>query len=393
MTDRTKNIKKIVLMNSQIEHSTHEIIDSCLAIATNAISPIVELAFLKGHNDCVRTLAEKYNKDIRFTTSDHHLPKFVTKLLYGPKKFCMALHEAYVFMKKGGRNNVTFLTYSNPFNMYLLNFISKITSWPLIFCVHAEAEIFSMSKEKNDGIRKRLGKRFYKHAKLGKHVSMMVLGDNVLSTLLQRMPESEHYKFTAWEHPYFETKERQSKTLSKEIKVGVIGFVRAEKARGFDNILEFAKQLESHPDISLALLGPIMQKEFLPLIPSNVDVKNPTGTLVERSVYEKWIEELDYIYCPYPDDAFQLTASGAILEAIISRRPIISHANAFTLYLRKKNGEFGLMIENENWQEVINQLHDPARYNRLIEDQNKLISNLAPENYVESLSKIIETVV
>ena len=102
------------------------------------------------------------------------------------------------------------------------------------------------------------------------------------------------------------------------------------------------------------------------------------------------IEELDYIYCPYPTGAFEMTASGALLEAIAQRRPIIMHNNEYTIHLRKLYGDFGIIIDDEDdrFESIKQTLKDEMQYAKHIAQQDRILEMISPENLSQDLERI-----
>lgn len=378
---------RALLINSTFANSEHEIIDSSLAIALSSIVKIVNVSFIKHRNERIKKLIKQhsdnnniiFNNQINFTF--YKLPLFA-------KEFITALQEVLLFLIRGGRDTVTFLTYENRYNIHFLNCISKITKYPLIICVHGEAENVSLPLTDNDSNWTKLTKRFYWKTKLGEHVRMMVLSENIKEELFKRLPQNQHYKFISWDHPYFEITANEGRPLTTPIQIGIIGSLTHRPERGFDNVVEFAKQLLGHSDIKLSLLSTI-ESSLLDRLPSNIEIKNPTHSFVDREIYDKWINELHYIYCPYPEGSFEMTASAALLDAITKNKPVIMHANGYAVYLRRKFGEFGLLLKNDNWQEIITLLTDINTYNILLNKQKKVVLSLTPESNIQPLQYII----
>jgi hypothetical protein len=135
-----------------------------------------------------------------------------------------------------------------------------------------------------------------------------------------------------------------------------------------------------------------VQKELVKDLPDSVKIMNPQSLFVPRKEYDKMINDLDYIYCPYPETAFKYTASGALLEAISKRKPIIMHNNNYGNYLRKKYGKFGVIVSTTNFYSIKEELKDMMKYTSLVKMQDSVLERLSPEAQSSKLEYICDNI-
>ena len=77
--------------------------------------------------------------------------------------------------------------------------------------------------------------------------------------------------------------------------------------------------------------------------------------VIPRDILEKRIEDLDFILYLYPITSYKIMASGAILDALSFKRPIIALRNDYFSYIFEKFGEFGYLFDS--LEDIINFLN------------------------------------
>ena len=376
-------------MNGTFSGSQHEMIDSSLIIAFALIAKDVEVFFQWKRCEIIRGLANqrlgenqiKYNRIF-------NLPDSVRVTF---RELIAAIQECWVFLIHADRNSLTCLTYINRFNCYALNFLSKITHKPLLIICHGEIRLISQDPCKNDINWVKMLRHFYRKTSIAEKTKLIVLGDHIRENLSPWIPKTKLDKFISFEHLYYPTTDTPIKPIHHPIRIGVIGFLKRDKERGFENVKKLANNLCGDSDFELRLLSSI-QKDLVMELPDSVKLMNPDSVFIPRGEYNKMIEELDYIYCPYPDTAFKYTASGALLEAISKRKPIIMHYNQYGDYLRNKYGDFGVIINGTDYDSLKRILKDEKKYMLYIQQQDSLLEKITPESLCMKLSDICDTI-
>ena len=381
--------KKVILLNGTFSGSQHEMIDSSFIIAFAIIADKVIVYFQPRRKEIIKSLVEQRIDKQNITYKNiFNLPDSVRVT---SREFIAAIQECWIFLTKADENTLTCLTYINRFNCYGLNLLSKITGRPLIIVCHGELKHANTTPYQGEINWVKMLRHFYKDVIIAPHTMLMVLGSNIKEKIGKYVSEEKAKKYISWEHPYFRTTSPTIHGLHHPIRIGVIGFLKRDKERGFDNVKKFAFALSHDSDFELRLLSSI-QEDLLQELPLTVRIINPDSRFIPRYEYNQMIEELDYIYCPYPTGAFEMTASGALLEAMAQRRPIIMHKNEYTIHLRQLYGDFGIVIDDEDngFERLKLILKDEKQYSEYIAQQDRILEMISPEKLSPYLVRICD---
>ena len=385
------NYKKVILLNGTFSGSQHEMIDSSIIIAFAMIAEKVVVYFQPRRKGIIKSLVEQRidKKNITYKTI-LNLPDSVRVTF---RELIAAIQECWIFLTKADKNTLTCLTYINRFNCYGLNFLSKITHKPLIIICHGEIRVACTQRHKDEINWVKMLRRFYGQTILAKNARLVVLGEYIKHNIGQYIPKENISKLLFFDHPYFSTSERMPHSLHTPIRIGVIGYLKRESERGFENVKKMAIAIADNDEFELRLLSSV-ERELVNELPDSVRLMNPDSVFIPRNEYNKMIEELDYIYCPYPTGAFKAIASGALLEAISKHKPIIMHKNEHAMYLRKKYGEFGIVMDDSEdaFVKIRPFLNDMEQYKHLQLMQDSLLTKLSPENLSDQLKQICDSI-
>lgn len=381
------NYKKVILLNGTFSGSQHEMIDSSIIIAFSIIAEKVVVYFQPKRKEIIKSLVEQRTDNQNITYKDIYNLSDSVRVTF--RELIAAIQECWIFLTKADKNTLTCLTYINRFNCYGLNFLSKITGRPLIIVCHGELKHINTTPHQGEINWVKMLRHFYKGVTIAPHGMLMVLGSNIKEITDKLVSKEKAKNYISWEHPYFRTTLPTIHELHHPIRIGVIGFLKREKERGFDNVKKLAFAISNDCEFELRLLSSI-QEDLLQELPNTVKIMNPESRFIPRYEYNQMIEELDYIYCPYPTGSFEMTASGALLEAMAQRRPIIMHNNEFTIHLRKLYGDFGIILDDEDkgFERIKQSLKDEKQYARYITQQDTILEKISPENLSNGLEKI-----
>jgi hypothetical protein len=124
-------------------------------------------------------------------------------------------------------------------------------------------------------------------------------------------------------------------------------------------------------------------------LPNTVKVYSKNNEYLPRDKYDRLIEELDYIFIPYSADSFKFAASGAVLEAIFKKKPVLMYSNHYFNYLDRKLGHFGYFLDKGafNWRK----LKDKTQYALFSQHIEDIIEQLSPEYIVTQYRRIIDS--
>lgn len=376
-------------MNGTFSGSQHEMIDSSLVIAFALIARDVDVFFQPKRCEIIKGLVDQRlgENQIKY----HRIFNLPDSIHVTFRELLAAIQECWAFLIHADRKSLTCLTYINRFNCYALNFLSKITHKPLLILCHGEIRLISQEPCKNDINWVKMVRHFYRKTGIAEKTKLIVLGDHIRDNISPWISTTKLDKFISFEHLYYSTTDTPILPIHHPIRIGVIGFLKRDKERGFENVKMLANNLCCDTDFELRLLSSI-QKDIVSELPNSVRLMNPDSVFIPRDEYNKMIEELDYIYCPYPDSAFKFTASGALLEAISKRKPIIMHNNRYSDYLRNKFGDFGIMINGTDYDSLRRILKDEKEYMLYVQQQDSLLEKITPESLCMNLSEICDTI-
>lgn len=371
--------RKLYFINSSLRGNTHEMIDTSILAIFATIYNCVEVHLLDG----------------RMQVISHGLDKIVSKEVFNRVRFfkthCFskmtttigAFLDAWIYIISE-RNSICYFSSVNYLSVHIINFLSKILHKDVIICAHSELSLITAPKARCSQWWAYLVQRFFMKTAISKYLNIMVLGDQILENVKTSMPNRSKY-FFAYEHPYFTFDQSSTKGTNldvQHIKIGVIGSVGESVERGFDNILSFASMLNTEPTIEFRIIGRI-PKRLAGLLPANVKVYNDSDRLIPKDEYDQLVDELDYIYLPYPIGSFMYTASGAILEALFKNKGIIMHRNAYSTYLADRYGEFGYFIDGLSDDEILSRLCNKSFYVQLIKNGLIVKNALTPLNVLK----------
>ena len=110
---------------------------------------------------------------------------------------------------------------------------------------------------------------------------------------------------------------------------------------------------------------------------------------IERKEFENLISDIDYALYFYTKDKYKITASGAVLDAINARKPIIALKNDYFSYLFGKYGQIGYLFESiEEMGNRIDLLND----NKKIFNFEKYIEELSVDSFSKKLYMLISKI-
>ncbi len=376
----------IIFLNATLDKNVHEIIDSSLIIEFKNYSNQLDVFLLKKRRKVIEKSITSHNNKLNINYHD---------LLSIKEKGAIhdlfaAIIEAWIILTKGKSDTLYIISFINMFSCHLINFISRITGKKILFCCHSELEVLDHSWPKN--IKQYwtyLIKRFYEKTTLAKNLRLIILRNDILSHIRERISNSRSNHFVSIDHAYYSNCTVLNKEifLSKKIKIGVIGSVSQVHNRGFNNLVNFANTIKYDNSIEIYIISKIEPK-LITQLPSNVIVINKESSFIPRDKYNKYIAEMDYIYLPYPKDSFKYTASGAVLEAITQHKPILMYSNSYCKYLSKRFGDFGYFIDSLSNKELIELIHNAKAYKQIYLKQELIINDLQPESLQYQLDKI-----
>lgn len=377
-------MKKVVVFNATFDGNTHEIIDSSIIIMLSMLYEHVTVMFLKERGHIISDIIKKQidNQNIEY------------KLINNIKKngaihdLLAALREAWIILTGPG-DALYFGTYNNMFSCHINNFIAKITKKQVILCCHSELNELTSRHSNFKNYWSILIRRFYLKTKFAKSLKLIVFGNHIINELAKYVDKRRLEFFYSIDHPYFSLPKMNTHTLNNHIKIAIIGSLDVTEVRGINNIIRLSQMLSNDDSISIHTISKISFEAKKILQECNVNIENETEFFFSRTKYESLIQEMDYIFVPYSSSLYNLIASGAVLQAIACRKPVIMSSNNYFRYLVSKYGQIGYFVEDYSCYNFIKLLKDEDKYQTIINQENVILKKLSPKCLVSDLKHII----
>lgn len=176
----------------------------------------------------------------------------------------------------------------------------------------------------------------------------VVLGPRIEAKLKQYVPRVSSY-VSSIDLPYFFSDDVSPEPfVDNAIRFGSYGIGSFEKGTDiFFNLAEEVQSAKTTYKPTFTLIGQIPQKQLKDVPHTSVNIPSPDVPL-DQEAYEKLCRNVDYALFFYRPDAYELRASGAILDAFSFLKPIIALKSPLSEYYFKKMGDIGYLCENRN---------------------------------------------
>lgn len=323
-------VRHITVVDSYSTTKFHEIINATLVNIASNLSQSLKVVMGKEAAKCLKACYSKFNINIRTSIKWN-----IFRTFEGDSKMAATLRVVlgffitiweYIIQKN---DCLLFFIYTNQLSLPVILLLNRFLNKKVIFTFHGELEL---QRVKVTGFRlSRLYRWIYKmslkHMSKKSNAIFLVLGDSIRKNLISIYPESKHNIITIYHPYYFVTNHCSPICLGKKLIVGTIGTLNESK--GLNDVVKIINGLETEikaGGIEFRVLGRVLETDLHKL--SNAIVVNK-GFAIDMSRFRHEIENLDFILYCYPQDSYRLTASGAIMDAIISNKPIITFGNDF----------------------------------------------------------------
>lgn len=255
-----------------------------------------------------------------------------------------------ILLVRSHKNDVIVYNYNNLFSLRLINAVNGIVKRKVLICCHGELELLSDAVEEGGGLAKclrYLARDFFlKRRKIQDRVYFMVLGDVILKNLHSYLTEEQLKKFISVDHPYIFTKyidKTEKEQHNNSLYVGTVGVF--SQAKGGDLFIKIVSNVRN-ADVRFSITGRVYYSMEL-LNNLGIDVAPDAHRKpLPMELYNERIKRLDYILFLYNQNSYRITASGAVMDAINLRKPIIALENDYFCYLFKKYGSFGRLFKS-----------------------------------------------
>jgi len=261
--------------------------------------------------------------------------------------------------------------YNNLFGLRLLNFFNKICKKKILIFCHGEMEEI-VTDLKTGGFLHRtltwLCHDFFLNpkVKISKQIHFSVMGEMIKENLSQLLPEDKISKFISIDHSYiFNQVDLKDKKYLDLFCIGTVGLLNETK--GMNNFIDFVSKIDPvyQQKLHISVTGKVENNVSI-LKDFGIDIIEQE-TAITRNEFDRRVEKLDLLLFFYPINSYKITASGAIMDAILKKKTILALNNDYFAYVFNKFGEFGY-IKN-SIDEMINQLY------KLIDEKEKKTFN------------------
>jgi hypothetical protein len=316
------------------KYHTHEAFNSALLSMCSSIFESIEYVCSSSTREAVKNMLYNHGKlrdidDVKF--HDIQVLQFgkFDKLM---KDRARLLQDSFYLLT--ARKNVLII-YSGggyAFLLWWINILSYIfrrNVW--IFC-HGEIETMLLKSPKykfyNIGMyyKQMLYKGFLKYGRINKRMRCCVLGNSILDNLQPYLNRHNKKRFLSINHPVlFNNRKKEQHNSNTSLKIGTVGGMNEEK--GLSRLLHIAERLKGV--VTISVVGLIHDKIDYGKYSYINFISKDNKMSIPRETFDKEIDSLDYILFLYDINSYKFIASGALFDALIMGKPIISLHNDF----------------------------------------------------------------
>ena len=384
--------RRIKYIDTICTNSMHIVFNaSLLSLCRELSSQIIFYGERMNQIEVLNTLKENSFPTDFIETKSIFLPEGNSKYKHILNFFISFVYNTY-FVLFSNKNDILLFNYNNLLSIRFINFLNKICHKKIIIFCHGEMELLEKQSSGYGLFNKLLlflGKKFFlnKNIHIQRDIIFFVLGDSILSNLKKIIPENIYTSFHSIDHPYFFKREiKEEERESNSIKIGTVGVF--SKQKGGDDFYNICKSI-NNPNIEFSITGRIFY-DVKKLTALQIDLPPNKGkSMLSKKELEDRASMLDFILFLYPKDSYRLIASGAILEAISLKKPILALRNDYFNYLFKKFGDFGYLTDSiEELISLINTIQIKNKQFNFDTIQNNLSIENITTNLKNELIKI-----
>ena len=384
--------RRIKYIDTICTNSMHIVFNaSLLSLCRELSSQIIFYGERRNQIEVLNTLKENSFPTDFIETKSIFLLEGNSKYKHILNFFISFVYNTY-FVLFSNKNDILLFNYNNLLSIRFINFLNKICHKKIIIFCHGEMELLGKQSSGYGLFNKLLlflGKKFFlnKNIHIQRDIIFFVLGDSILSNLKKIIPENIYTSFHSIDHPYFFKREiKEEERESDSIKIGTVGVF--SKQKGGDDFYNICKSI-NNPNIEFSITGRIFY-DVKKLTALQIDLPPNKGkSMLSKKELEDRASMLDFILFLYPKDSYRLIASGAILEAISLKKPILALRNDYFNYLFKKFGDFGYLTDSiEELISLINTIQIKNKQFNFDTIQNNLSIENITTNLKNELIKI-----
>jgi hypothetical protein len=260
-----------------------------------------------------------------------------------------AFHNVRILLKSRPDDTI-FYNFNNVFSLSLIDRINRRLKRNVVVCCHGEMEYLA-NASKHSRLYKRLMIKlttdyFNRQRVPAEGLRFLVFGDVIKENLKPYLSDALYARLRSVDHPVIVSENRfaaPSAEADGRIDVGMVGIINAYK--GSDSYPSLAESLRDVPELRFHAVGHF-QCDSKPFEAAGIEIPaDPTKPLSDEE-FRKSVEVLDFLLFLYPTDTYKLIASGAILDCLRFRRPVIALRTDYFDYLFRKFGAFGYLADS-----------------------------------------------
>ena len=340
---------KVKYIDTVCTNTQHIIFNaSLLAMLGNFYSNITFYGEKNNMNEVLDVLAQNHTNSSSLRTKKLPLP-IASSGIRSFFVFIFSFFYNLYFITFADKKTLLVFNYNNLIAVRSMNLINKLFNRNILIFCHGEME-FLISNIKQYGPLNSLLWRFAHHFFLNKNIQVhpkirfVVMGDAILRHMKETVPDNIGKAFISVDHSYFFNNNSLPYTPpSNQLKVGTVGVFY--KIKGGDDFCKLY-HLVDKSKVRFSITGRIFYDMNI-INSMDIDLPNNKGiNAIDREELEKRTQELDIILFFYPKNSYKLIASGAIMDAISMKKPIIAIRNSYFSYIFEKFGTFGFLVDS-----------------------------------------------
>ncbi len=289
------------------------------------------------------------------------------------------------------RDDILFYNFNNVMSTRLLNAVNRFMHRNIVICCHGEMEYIA-NASKHSQLYKRLmsaltnGFFNSRRKSVSDGMRFIVFGDVIRDNLSRYLSDVLMERIHVVDHPV----EMLPQTVTANsghggIRIGTAGILNSYK--GSDSYPVLALALNDCDNIYFSVVGHL-QCDSEPLRRAGIDLSGCADDHISDDEFLKRVSGLDYLLFLYPADTYRLIASGAILDSIRFRRPIIGISTDYFRYIFDKFGQLGFLADD------VDSLADTIRKFKEKDipafDFDGVARRLSPEALLPALKDVME---
>lgn len=351
---------RVNLIDTFSIRSTHEQFNATLLVMlSQTFKSVKYFAGKESKQDVFSILSNYQLKNIDYKPCYVVLGKGKMSLLM--RHLCSLIQNTK-FLLVSSRDDLIIYPFNNLFNIWIINFINHFLNRKILIFCHGELELLTKTAVKVGLLHTLLCffcRTFFQGRFIQYNIKIyyVVMADKILSNLKPLVNKRCFSQMISLDHAYIFHPHIRVRENSKSLKIGTIGLLN--RLKGADNLCLLADKLNSRvrEDLSISAIGRIMY-DAESLCSRKINMPSLVKkTSLSRTDFEMEVDKLDYIIFLYPRDTYKLIASGAVMDAIRLRIPIIAIRNDYFEYLFQKVGNFGVLVDNlEQMAKLINSI-------------------------------------